>query len=156
MKEQQPDELQQVFREAQVDLPPGLKARMLAIPALEQRPSFLSLPWLLPLAALIPGFLWVVSSYAFDLHGYVTQLTRGLSLPELPRITALRDFTLPDLSRFPVVSELSLPALPTITPVMVLMFTAAVAVVAGLAAGVYLWRESQRDVQYIRLLNLSR
>ncbi len=156
MKDQPLDELQQVFRDAQVDLPPGLKARLLAIPVLEQRPSFLSLRWLLPLAALMPGFLWVVVHYASDLYGYVTQLTRGLSLPELPRITVLRDFTLPDLSRFPVVSELSLPALPTITPVMVLMFTAAVAVVAGLAAGLYLWRESQLDVQYIRLLNRVR
>ena len=156
MKEQPLDELQQVFREAQVDLPPGLKARLLAIPTLEQRPSFLSLPWLLPLAALMPGFLWVVVHYASDLFGYITQLTRGLSLPGLPRITALRDFTLPDLSQIPVLSELSLPALPAITPVMVLLFTASVAVVAGLAAGVYLWRESQLDVQYIRLLNLSR
>jgi len=156
MKEQQPDELQQFFREAQVDLPPGLKARLLAIPALEQRPAFGDLRWLLPLAALMPGFLWVVVHYASDLYGYVTQLTRGLSLPELPRITVLRDFTLPDLSRFPVVSELSLPALPAITPVMVLMFTAAVALVAGLAAGLYLWRESQLDVQYIRLLNRVR
>ena len=156
MKEQQPDELQQVFREAQVDLPPGLKARLLAIPALEQRPAFGDLPWLVPVLALIPGFLWVVIHYASDLYGYVEQLIRGLSLPELPRITALRDFTLPDLSQIPVLSELSLPALPTITPVMVLMFTAAVAVVTGLAAGLYLWRESQLDVQYIRLLNLSR
>ena len=156
MKEQTLDELQQVFREVQVDLPPGLKARLLAIPTLEQRPSFLSLPWLLPLAALMPGFLWVVVHYASDLFGYITQLTRGLSLPGLPRITALRDFTLPDLSRFPVVSELSLPALPAITPVMVLAFAAAIAAIAGLAAGLYLWRESQLDVQYIHLLNRSR
>ena len=159
MKDQPLDELQQVFREAQVDLPPGLKARLLAIPTLEQRPSFLSLPWLLPLATLIPGFLWVVIRYGADLFGYITQLTRGFNMPELPRITALRDFALPDLYRFPVVSELSLPALPAlpaITPVMVLMFTAAVAVVTGLAAGLYLWRESQLDVQYIGLLNRSR
>ena len=156
MKEQPLDELQQVFREAQVDLPPGLEARLLAIPALEQRPAFGDLRWLLPLAALIPGFLWVVIRYGADLFGFITQLTRGLSLPGLPRIPALRDFTLPDLSRFPVVSELSLPALPAITPVMVLMFTAAVAVVVGLAAGFYLWHESQLDVQYIRLLNRSR
>ncbi len=155
MKEQPLDELQQVFREAQVDLPPGLKARLLAIPALEQRPSFLSLPWLLPLATLIPGFLWVVIRYGADLFGHITQLSRGFNMPELPRITALRDFTLPDLSRFPVVSELSLPALPTITPVMVLAFTAAVAIIAGVAAGLYLWRESQLDVQYIHLLNRS-
>ena len=108
MKDQPLDELQQVFREAQVGLPPGLKARLLAIPALEQRPAFGDLRWLLPLAALIPGFLWVVIHYASDLYGYVTQLTRGLSLPGLPRITVLRDFTLPDLSHIPVLSELSL------------------------------------------------
>ncbi len=153
MKDQQFDELRQVFREARVDLPPGLKTRLLAIPALQERPAFLDLRRLLPLLALIPGFLWVVIRYASDLYGYVTQLIRGVSLPELPRFTALREFTLPDLSRIPVVSELSLPALPTITPVMVLAFTAAVAVVAGLAAGLYLWRESQLDAQYIRQLN---
>ncbi|MBA7615851.1 MAG: hypothetical protein GH143_07425 [Calditrichaeota bacterium] len=128
MKDQPFDELQQVFREAQVDLPPGLKARLLAIPALEQRPAFGDLRQLLPLLALIPGFLWVVIRYASDFYGFVTQFTRGLSLPELPRITILQDFTLPDLSQILVLSELSLPVLPDITPVMVLMFTAAVAV----------------------------
>jgi len=156
MKEQPFDELQQVFREAQVDLPPGLKARLLAIPALEQRPAFGDLRWLLPVLALIPGLLWVVIRYASDFYGFVTQFTRGLSLPELPRITILRDFTLPDLSRIPVLSELSLPALPDITPLMVLMYTTAVVVVAGLAAGLYLWHESQLDTQYIRLLNRIR
>ena len=153
MKDQQFDELRQVFREARVDLPPGLKTRLLAIPALEQRPAFLDLRRLVPLLALIPGFLWLVIRYASDLYGFLTQVTRNLSLPALPRIPALREITLPDLSRIPVVSELSLPALPTITPVMILMFTAAVAVVTGLAAGLYLWRESQLDAQYIRQLN---
>lgn len=153
MKDQPLDELQQVFREAQVDLPPGLEARLLAIPALEQRPAFGDLRQLLPLLALIPGFLWVVIRYGADLFGYITQLTRGLSLPELPRITAMRDFALPDLSRIPVVSELSLPVLPAITPVMVLAFAAAIAAIAGLAAGLYLWRESQLDTQYISSLN---
>lgn len=153
MKDQPLDELQQVFREAQVDLPPGLKARLLAIPVLEQRPAFGDLRQLVPLLALIPGFLWVVIRYASDLYGFLTKAMQGLSLPQLPRVTALRDFTLPDLSRIPVVSELSLPALPTITPVMVLMYTAIVAIVAGLAAGLYLWHESQLDTQYIRQLN---
>ena len=153
MKDQPFDKLRQVFREARVDLPPGLEARLLAIPALQERPAFLDLRWLLPLLALIPGFLWLVIRYASDLYGYVTQLTRGLSLPELPRLTALREITLPDLSSIPVVSELSLPQLPAITPVMVLVFTAAVAVIAGLAAVLYLWHESQLDAQYIRQLN---
>jgi len=156
MKDQPFDELRQVFREAQVDLPSGLKARLLAIPALEQRPAFGDLRWLLPVLALVPGFLWLVIRYASDLYGYVTQLTRDLSLPELPRITALRDFTLPNLSQIPVLSELSLPALPAITPLMVLMYTAAVVLVAGLAAGLYLWHESQLDVQYMQLLNRIR
>ena len=155
MKEQPLDELQQVFREAQVDLPPGLKARLQAIPTLEQRPAYGYLRQLVPLLALIPGLVWVVIHYASDLYGYVTQLTRGLSLPQLPRITALRDFTLPNLSQIPVLSELSLPALPAITPLMVLMYTAAVVVVAGLAAGLYFWHESQLDVQYMQLLNRS-
>lgn len=153
MKEQQFDELRQVFQEARVDLPPGLEARLLAIPALEQRPAFGDLRRLLPLLALIPGFLWLVIRYASDLYGYVTQLIRGLSLPALPRLTALREITLPDLSSIPVVGELSLPQLPAITPVMVLAFTVTVAVIAGLAAALYLWRESQLDRQYIRLLN---
>jgi|GEM_PF-6295208 len=155
MKDQPLDELQQAFREAQVDLPSGLKARLLAIPTLQERPSFLDLRRLLPVLALIPGFLWLVIRYASDLYGYVTQLTRGLSLPELPRTTALRDFTLPNLSQIPVLSELSLPALPAVTPLMVLMYTAAVVVVAGFAAGLYLWHESQLDVQYMQLLNRS-
>ncbi len=155
MKDQPFDELQQVFREARVDLPPGLEARLAAIPTLQERPAFWDPRWLLPLAALIPGFLWVTVRYASDLYGYLAELTRGLSLPALPHIPALRDLTLPDLSQIPVVSELSLPALPAITPVMVLAFTAAVVVVAGLAAGLYLWRESQLDLQYIRLLNRS-
>lgn len=156
MNEQPLDELQQVFREAQVDLPPGLKARLLTIPALEPRTASGSLHWLLPLLALIPGFLWVIIHYAYDLYGYAMQLTHGLSPPELLRITSLRVFTLPDLSRIPVVSQLSPSALPTITPLMVLIFTAAVALVAGLAAGLYLWRESQLDLQYLRLLNRIR
>ncbi|MCK4577904.1 MAG: hypothetical protein KAU50_03885 [Candidatus Marinimicrobia bacterium] len=150
MKDQPFDELRQVFREAQADLPPGLEARLLAIPQTVPSTSLWDLRLVLPLLALVPGFLWVVNRYASDLMGYVTQLMRGLSLTVLPRIIALGDFTLPNLSQIPVVSELTLP---TITPVMVLVFTAAVAVVAGLAAGLYLWRESQMDIQYIRQLN---
>jgi hypothetical protein len=153
MKDQSFDELRQVFREARVDLPPGLKTRLLAIPALQERPAFLDLRRLVPLLALIPGFLWLVIRYASDIYGFVTQFTSGLSLPELPRLTALREITLPDLSSIPVVSELSLPQLPAITPVMVLAFTVAVAVVAGLVAALYLWHESQLDRQYIRQLN---
>ncbi|UCH61591.1 MAG: hypothetical protein JSU77_07165 [Fidelibacterota bacterium] len=156
MKEQPFDELQQVFREAQVDLPPGLEARLRAIPALQERPSFLDLRWLAPVLALIPGFLWVAIRYGSGLYNILTNATRSLSLPELPRITALRDFTLPDISQIPVLSELILPALSTITPIMVLIYTATVTVVAGLAVGFYLRRESQMDVQYMQLLNRSR
>lgn len=93
MNEQRFDDLDQVFSQAQVELPPHLKARLLAIPSMASRVSFWDLRWMLPLAALLPGILWLIITRADAVWDWVitnaTSLVAGLTIPTLPTLSLL-------------------------------------------------------------------
>ncbi len=151
MSEQPFDELRQVFREALVDLPPALEARLNAIPELQRHTANGYLVRLLPLLTLIPGFLWAIIRYGADLIEYLAGLMQGLSSRELPSLSFLTS-----LFQNLTLSELSLPALPAIDTFTLLVVAAVVGLTMIAAVGWYLWHESQLDAQHMSLLNQSR
>lgn len=88
MSNQPSHDLAGLFRAAQVDLPPVLRARLLAIPRTAPSVSFWDLRWMLPAAALGPAAGWLVITRAGALAEYLatklTLLLEPLAWPVLP------------------------------------------------------------------------
>jgi len=132
MSEQQFDDLVRVFHGAQVDLPPHLRARLLAIPKMAPAVSFWDMRWMLPAAILAPAALWLFITRMGALWG--TLLTRAASLAD----------------------GLTLPALPTPSLLSLAVALGAVVVATVLGSWLYLRAESQATLLYARRLTGAR
>ncbi|MEE9162179.1 MAG: hypothetical protein V3U35_04320 [Candidatus Neomarinimicrobiota bacterium] len=128
MSQQSSHDFDGLIRAAQVDLPPGLKARLLAIPRTAVPVSFWDLRWMLPAAALGPAAGWFI-------------ITRAGTLTEsmATKLTVL-------------FGRLALPALPAAPLLAVGTALAAVALALGLGTWLYLRSEQRHDLLYIRRL----
>lgn len=90
MNEQSSDPLELFFKQSQAELPPQLKARLLAIPQVAQvEPSFWDLRWIIPAFSLMPAVLWLLIAKVVPWVGSATaklvSWTQGLVLPALPQ-----------------------------------------------------------------------
>ncbi len=132
MNEQRFDDLDQVFSQAQVELPPHLKARLLAIPSMAPRVSFWDPRWMLPLAALPPGVLWLIITRAGAFWDWV-----------IPKVTSL-------------VAGLTIPTLPTPSLFLQAVALGVVVAAAALGAWLYLRAEDQAALSYARRLTGAR
>ncbi|UCD38801.1 MAG: hypothetical protein JSW54_04800 [Fidelibacterota bacterium] len=72
MKEQSFEELDLLFSQAQVDLPPQLKARLMTIPHMTSQPTFWDLRWIIPAASLVPAIFWLLITKVLPLLGEVS------------------------------------------------------------------------------------
>ncbi len=138
MNAQQFEELDHLFSQAQVDLPPHLKARLLAIPHMAQPASFWDASWMLPAVALVPAILWLMITKASALWSLI--VTKAASL--------LEGVALPTIS-LPAIS----PPPPSLLAVGIGM--GVVVAAAGLCAWYYLHTENQALVHYARKLTAA-
>ena len=87
------DGLGDMLRSAQVELPPQLRARLLAIPHMPEPVSMWDLRWTLPAAILGPAALWLGISRGYQavdlLMTVLAGLTGSLTIPTLPALSLL-------------------------------------------------------------------
>ena len=87
------DGLGQMLRSAQVELPPQLRARLLAIPHMPEPVSIWSPRWTVPAAILGPAVLWLGFSRGPAAMEFLTAvlagLTGGLAFPTFPALSLL-------------------------------------------------------------------
>ena len=81
-------DLDGILKAAQAEMPPRLKARLLAIPRLPAPVTFWDLRWGLPAIVLTPPAAWLVVTKAVIVTDYLVLRTAGLAvnwaLPVIP------------------------------------------------------------------------
>jgi hypothetical protein len=132
MNEQRFDGLDRVFSQAQVELPPYLKARLMTIPRMAHPVSFWDPRWMLPIAALLPGVLWLIITRAGAVWDWV-----------MPKVTSL-------------VAGLTIPTLPAPSLFLLAVALGVVVAAAALGAWLYLRAEDQAALIYARRLTGAR
>ncbi|MFB0515936.1 MAG: hypothetical protein ACETWG_04950 [Candidatus Neomarinimicrobiota bacterium] len=151
------DEFEQIFSRAQVELPPHLKERLLAIPRMSTSVSFWDLSWVLPAALMVPAALWLIITHAGALWNSIianaAPLVEGLALPSLPTPSLPQAGALWELivtKAASLTESLGLPAL--LTPTLFSLAVVLGVVVVVMSIWLYLRAESQATLLFARRL----
>ena len=89
------DDLDQRFSRAEVELPPHLKARLMAVPHMAPQPTFWDLRWIIPSASMVPAMIWLLITKVGPFIGATATNAvlwfEGLVLPTwpVPSLTAI-------------------------------------------------------------------
>ncbi len=128
MTQQTRDDLGGILKAAQAELPPRLKARLLAIPRLPAPVTFWDLRWGLPAIVLTPPAAWLVVTKAVVMTDYLALKITGLA------------------------ADMALPIIPAPSLVSVGAGLVAIMLGAGLATWLYLRAQDRNDQLFARRL----
>lgn len=141
------DDLDQLFQQAQADLPPQLKARLLAIPRIEAAQHRWDVQRILPFLTLLPAACWLVFLYG---PTWVHKIIAGLQNIRMPAF----EMPLPAWPAIPAL-EMTLPAWPTLSPMMILAGSTVLVVLMTVGAWLYFEHEGESVAAYAQRLTAS-
>lgn len=147
MKAEPIDNLDQLFQQAQADLPPQLKARLLAIPRIEAAQPRWDVQRILPFLTLLPAACWLAFRYG---PTWVNKIIAGLQNIRMP----VFEMPLPAWPAIPAM-EITLPALPALSPMMILAGSAVLVILMSVGAWLYFEHEGESVAAYAQRLTAS-
>jgi len=147
MKVEPIDNLDQLFQQAQADLPSQLKARLLAIPRLEAAQPRWDVQRILPFLTLLPAACWLVFSYGPTLVHIIIAGLQNIRMPAF-------EMPLPAWPAIPALG-MTLPVLPAVSPMMILAGSTVLVILMSVGAWLYFEHEGASVAAYAQRLTAS-